>query len=332
MKLLLPLFFLYTFLSQATEPEMLTFPKVNTLHEAVFFGDIEKVKDLIKRGVDVNNVSGERIIQGTSVVSFNFTRTGQKNLTTIKERRARLKNTLLTNWLKNYNDNNSLKTNEGTTPLHWIRNDNVEIAKLLIENGADVNAKTKQESWTKFGKVVNSPTVIIPAQSTPLHVAVLNKNIKTAKLLIKNRAYINIKNDRGYTSLYYAKSFKMIKLLIDNGADVNVRDNHGNSPLYYIGNPPVYYTKDSHTLIYRFQMEQLLIDNGADVNITNNYGTNLCEKYRWYFRKIHFLMKNGATGKYCKHRYFRIYIGNIFTKLFCFFKTCVECDDFYCDD
>ena len=135
---------IFSFLSQATKPEMITFPKIDSLHEAVYFEDIKKVKSLIKKGVDVNGVSGERVIQGLSVVSFSFGREQIKALNRITERRARLKNTLLIDRLKN--SSSDYFSNNGTTPLHWIRNDNLEIAKLLIESGADVNAKTKKNS------------------------------------------------------------------------------------------------------------------------------------------------------------------------------------------
>ena len=275
MKLSFLLFFFCSFLSQATMPEILAFPKVNTLQEAVFFGDIEKVRDLIKRGVDVNNVGGERIIQGTSVVSFNFTRTGQKDLKRIAERRDRLKNTLLTDWL--HSSAVVDMEENGITPIFWVRNDNVEIAKLLIENGADVNAKTKHKTWTKFGKVVNSPTVSIPAQSTPLYIAIINNYIKTSKLLIENGADVNAKDAKGHTPLHFAKNLEIVKLLIKNGADVNARKGVS---------PPLYDT-------YNIEIAKLLIENGADVNAKSPWGyTPLSNARTVEMAKL--LIENGA--------------------------------------
>ena len=276
----------------------LTFPRINTLHSAVYKGDIKKVKALIKKGVNVNNKIGERIVDER----------GLKN-PSLKKILDKLKKIPANQWTY---------AERGTTALHWIRNDNVEIAKLLIDNGADVNAKTKKFFETNFGKFTSSPTISIPAQSTPLDLAILNEHIKTAKLLIDNGAYINTKKDNygdtplhkinnidiikllidkgtdvnvknkiGNTPLYYAKDLEIAKLLIDNGADVNAKNNQGNTPLHYAqnleiakllidngadiyaksggGNTPLYYAKD-------LEIAKLLIDNGADVNAKNKIG------------------------------------------------------------
>ena len=309
------LFFLFSFLSQALSLsiESMTYPKANSLHEAVFFGDIERVKKLIKKGTDVNDTSGERGISVSSVASFSFTGSKQiKNLTTINERRARLKNTLLTDWLKNINDNNqSQKANKGTTALHWIRNDNVEIAKLLIENEADVNAKTKEYFKTKFGKTTSSHTISIPDQSTPLDLAILNEHIKTAKLLIDNGADINAKDNYGNTPLHKTNNIEIAKTLIHNGADVNARNTYGNTPLYKIedietikllvdngadvntknkqGNTPLHYAGNRKTA-------KVLVDNGADVNAINNKGQTVCDTVRHDESRMFFIKGQGGCS------------------------------------
>lgn len=76
-----------------------------------------------------------------------------------------------------------------------------EIVKLLIDNGADVNAKTN-------------------FNSTALHYAVINGNsIENIKFLIDNGADVNAKNYEGKTAL---EIYKENKLLIPNNAIISL--------------------------------------------------------------------------------------------------------------
>ncbi len=110
------------------------------------------------------------------------------------------------------------KDNNGWTPLHYASYYNhIEIAKLLIERGTDVNAKGNGGG------------------RTPLHVASTYNSIKIVELLIERGADVEAKDNDGWTPLYYASSWNriaMAELLIDAGADVNVKDDRGYTPLY----------------------------------------------------------------------------------------------------
>jgi ankyrin repeat protein len=70
--------------------------------------------------------------------------------------------------------------------LSAIRSNDIETAKLLIENGADVNAKNNYNGWT------------------PLIKAVWDGHIKIAKLLLEHGADVNAKNNAGETALAIA--------------------------------------------------------------------------------------------------------------------------------
>ena len=96
------------------------------------------------------------------------------------------------------------------------KDNNVAEAKLLIANGADVNAK-KEDGWT------------------PLHWAADTNAAEVAKLLIAKGAEVNAKGNYGLTPLHWAagnNAAEIAKLLIDNGAEVNAKDNGGYTPLY----------------------------------------------------------------------------------------------------
>jgi ankyrin repeat protein len=83
-----------------------------------------------------------------------------------------------------------------------------EIAKLLIEKGAEINAKGG-----------------VDMDMTPLVYAASQDRFDMVKLLIENGANVNIKTKYGWTPLFFAASrgaVDIAKLLIDKKADVNV--------------------------------------------------------------------------------------------------------------
>lgn len=108
-------------------------------------------------------------------------------------------------------DNNSMtiKANNGKTPLHWtIQNNNPAIAKLLIENGASVNAVTQ------LGRL-------------PIHFAAQVGDLKTLKLLlVKNPQSLNAKDIYNQTPLLWAAAKghqEVVEFLLkQNGIELNV--------------------------------------------------------------------------------------------------------------
>ena len=105
----------------------------------------------------------------------------------------------------------------GNTPLYWASYMNrIAIAKLLIERGADVEAKDNDGG------------------RTPLHFAANWNRIETAKLLIERGADVEAKDKWGQTPLHFASSWNHIEiaeLLLDRGADVEAKDDRGKTPL-----------------------------------------------------------------------------------------------------
>lgn len=109
-----------------------------------------------------------------------------------------------------------------TTSLHKQRNLNnqlyraistgkLEIARSLIENGANVNAKD-------------------PRGVTQLHVAAATGSAPIAQLLIDNGAFINAQDELGRTPLHWASQYNnkaMTSLLIAHGASTIAKDREG---------------------------------------------------------------------------------------------------------
>jgi len=137
------------------------------------------------------------------------------------------------------------------TPLHFAsqKDANIPTVKLLIENGADLNARgglgstplhhaivfkapVLAEELIRMGADVNASS---NDKKTPLHRAAGKKFYSVVELLIKKGADINAKDDKGCTCLFEAtldNDAKMIKLLLDKGAKINEADNNGDTALH----------------------------------------------------------------------------------------------------
>ncbi len=128
------------------------------------------------------------------------------------------------------------------TPLHFAAElGSLEVAKFLIENGADVNANGENGS-------------------TPLHQAVLKHNTNIVTLLISKKADVNAQTTAKITPLMLAcgiaYDYEIARILIESGADVNIKDQFGNTALSFAAS----YPDES-------KLSQLLIKSGADVNV-----------------------------------------------------------------
>ena len=104
------------------------------------------------------------------------------------------------------------------TPLHEAAGyGHVEVAALLIANGADVN-EIDLGCWT------------------PLHLAANGGRAEVADLLIEKGANVNAANRDGQTPLHVAAAHghaELACLLMVRGANVNATDDAGWTPLHY---------------------------------------------------------------------------------------------------
>lgn len=116
-----------------------------------------------------------------------------------------------------YNVNKTDESN--ATPLiDAVTFNKIEIVKLLVENGANINHK------------VNVGT-------TPLMLATSN-NLKITDYLLKNGAKVNVKNNDGLTPLHWAAQFadnkKTLEILLEKGADPTIKDIDGKTAIDYL--------------------------------------------------------------------------------------------------
>ena len=161
---------------------------------------------------------------------------------------------------------------EGKTPLIIaVGNSYIDTAKILIENGANINA-VDIEGWSALSYAVN------------------NGDIEIAKLLLENKAKIKGELLIAIKSPIVESRINMMKLLIDNKANINYTDENGFNPLNIAietGNMELTkflitnganvdsLMRDGVSLIgyaiaqNNMDLLQILIENGANVNNTN---------------------------------------------------------------
>jgi ankyrin repeat protein len=133
------------------------------------------------------------------------------------------------------------KNRRGSTPLHWAIHDEAKV-RLLLSKGANVNAKQVQ------GR-------------TPLYLAaMLGDSVPTLRLLLARGAAANLASVNGQTPLMMAAgrgNVEAMQLLIERGADVRAKDGAGETALMAAC------TSGNGRAV------QLLIEQGADVKVTS---------------------------------------------------------------
>jgi hypothetical protein len=145
----------------------------------------------------------------------------------------------------------------GMTPLHWAaQRDLKDMAELLLDYKADVNAKDSIAGWT------------------PLHVAALEGRKGMVKLLLANRADVNARTNKGETPLQIAAQYshpEVVELLRRRGDNRNNGTPDLNS--YFHGSRERKTTGDNAIPRNGLAGEWLFNGNAKDTSGNGNHGT-----------------------------------------------------------
>lgn len=259
-----------------------------------------------------NLIMLEKILAKVSAVNSVFNEDGKtllhvaakNNLTEVAE--ILIKHGVDVNVESKYNEYNPF-SRFGRTPLiNAISSDSLEMAQLLISNGAYINKKVASDDDTVLEAAIKCAGIdvieflincgadvntINRFDQTPLRLAIENNRLDVAKKLIEKGCDVNQRYEYGQTLLHIfimSEDLGAIRFLISFRANINARDKKGNAPIHY-----------SVRILSRkgFKIAKLLVKNGVNIEAVNGeFESPLCLSIKNNnFRIAKLLIENGAN-------------------------------------
>ncbi|KAK2724436.1 hypothetical protein QYM36_001072 [Artemia franciscana] len=238
------------------------------LHYAAKRGNLEICQLLVSKGAAINAVGYD----GQTALYFAVSK-GEISLT---------------KYLLELNANPNLKLRRSRwTPLHYAAmKGDLEISRLLVSNGATIDAFTSDGRtplcWSVIERKVSMTKYLLEqganpnlkfdkSQCTPLHYAARDGELEICYLLLSSGALMDALDASKWTPLHFAARYgnlEICRLLISSGASVNALDDSKWTPLHYAAR----YSK--------LEICLLLVSNGAEINcLTSKNDTPLMLAY-----------------------------------------------------
>jgi len=157
-----------------------------------------------------------------------------------------------------------------------------EVVQLLLENGANTNAKNRRGQTplelAQGGKQVVITEVLLDALNAEdlanaLLSAVQRGDEELIKQILDRGADVNAHDDFGLTALHHAVAAvhkEALAMLLEHGALVDAKDNAGRTPLHYAAGANCGTANPERE--YEVEIVRRLLDVGADIDAQDNIG------------------------------------------------------------
>ncbi|MGL5029329.1 MAG: ankyrin repeat domain-containing protein [Wolbachia pipientis] len=226
------------------------------LHWAAYKGHLEVAEFLVKKGADINAASEN--LYGSRPIHIAIENNNKNIIEFLLSKEVGVNDT----------------DKQGYTPLHYAAwRGRLEVAKFLIEKGADINAADTSTTGKK-----------------PIHVAAENNSESVIEFLLEKGVSVDEADKNGWTPLHYAARFgqpEVAKFLIEKGADINVADASiaGKRPIHVA-------TEENNKDIIEF-----FLSKGASVNDTDKDGRALLYWASWsgHLDLVKYFIDKGAN-------------------------------------
>ncbi|KAH9052937.1 ankyrin repeat-containing domain protein [Lactarius deliciosus] len=241
------------------------------LHLAALVGDPEVARILLEHGADVD------IQDDYGQVPLHLVSLSERDFRSPRDKGG--ERSIIARLLVEHRADVNARDKNGATPLHFAsRHWRFEICRLLLDNGANANARdtplhlVSQNEYPsnedpniarlllELGMDVNARD---KDQATPLHFACYHGNFETALVLLNRGAEVNARDVDGQTPLHrisLGQNSRIAQLILERGADVNARDKDQTTPLHLA----------CHVLC--FETAQVLLNHGAKADARNADG------------------------------------------------------------